>query len=89
MRKTLVSVCLMFAMVVAISCGEYDDDDDDYGGGGGNRPPIPTEVCDTNCAVPGACSEHGGVNCSAGPDNDASVICNDGYKDSSIKYNCY
>jgi hypothetical protein len=37
-------------------------------------------------AVSGACSYHGGVSCSAGADWDGSVICNDGWKDSSIKY---
>lgn len=37
-------------------------------------------------ATEGACSWHGGVNCGAGPDWDGSVICNDGWKDSSVKY---
>ncbi len=34
----------------------------------------------------GACSYHGGVSCSAGADWDGSVICNDGWKDSSVSY---
>lgn len=42
----------------------------------------------TNSAIAtsGACSWHGGVNCAAGPDWDGSVICNDGWKDSSVSY---
>jgi len=34
----------------------------------------------------GACSWHGGVDCSAGTDRDGSVICNDGWRGSSVKY---
>lgn len=34
----------------------------------------------------GACSGHGGVSCSAGPDYDGSVICNDGWRDSTVLY---
>lgn len=34
----------------------------------------------------GACSGHDGVNCAAGPDSDGSVICNDGWEDSSVDY---
>jgi hypothetical protein len=38
-------------------------------------------------AVANVCSGHGGVNCAAGPDpNDDSVICYDGWKDSSVRY---
>ena len=37
-------------------------------------------------ATSGCCSHHGGVNCSAGADSDGSVICNDGWKDSSCSY---
>lgn len=37
-------------------------------------------------AKSGACSGHGGVSCSAGPDSDGSVICNDGWEDSSVSY---
>ena len=40
----------------------------------------------TSFATSGACSYHGGVNCSAGADWDGSVICNDGWRDSSVKY---
>ncbi len=35
----------------------------------------------------GACSWHGGVNCSAGINWDGSVICNDGWRDSSVSFN--
>lgn len=37
-------------------------------------------------ATSGACSYHGGVDCSAGADYDGSVICNDGWSDSSVGY---
>lgn len=37
-------------------------------------------------AISGACSDHDGVNCSAGADWDNSVICNDEWKDSSVNY---
>ncbi len=37
-------------------------------------------------AASGACSGHGGVSCSAGPDGDGSVICNDGWRNSSVSY---
>ncbi len=37
-------------------------------------------------ATSGTCSWHNGVNCSVGSDADGSVICNDGWRDSSEKY---
>lgn len=37
-------------------------------------------------ATSGACSSHNGVDCSAGADFDGSVICNDGWRNSSVKY---
>lgn len=37
-------------------------------------------------ATSGACSYHGGVSCSAGADTDGSIICNDGWTDSSVSY---
>lgn len=37
-------------------------------------------------ATSGACSGHGGVSCSAGRDSDGSVICNDGWRGSSVSY---
>ena len=40
----------------------------------------------TTYATSGACSSHGGVNCDAGSDCDGSVICNDGWRDSSVGY---
>lgn len=80
---------LFLAAAIAVSGGCGENEDDEYKGNGGNPPPISTEICDSNCAVPGACGSHGGVDCSAGPDIDASVICEDGNRDSSIKYNCF
>lgn len=37
-------------------------------------------------ATQGSCSYHGGVNCSIGPDYDGSVVCNDGWRDSSVLF---
>jgi hypothetical protein len=37
-------------------------------------------------ATSGACSGHGGVNCRAGFDSDGSVICNDGWQESSVDF---
>lgn len=37
-------------------------------------------------ATSGACSSHGGVSCSSGADWDGSVICNDGWRSSSVSY---
>lgn len=37
-------------------------------------------------ATSGACSYHGGVNCSYGSDYDGSVICNDGWRNSSVSF---
>jgi hypothetical protein len=37
-------------------------------------------------AKSGCCSGHGGVSCSAGPQSDGSVICNDGWTGSSCAY---
>lgn len=37
-------------------------------------------------ATSGACSGHGGVSCASGPDSDGSVICNDGWRNSSVSY---
>lgn len=34
----------------------------------------------------GACSWHGGVNCSSGSDLDGSVVCADGWRDSSVSF---
>lgn len=47
------------------------------------------QICTENCAeTQGACSSHDGVDCAAGPDSDGSVICNDGWRDSSVDYVC-
>jgi len=43
-------------------------------------------VASVALATSGACSWHGGVNCAAGPDWDGSVICNDGWRESSVSY---
>lgn len=45
-------------------------------------------TCSSSCSSSGACSGHGGVNCSAGPDSDGSVICSDGWRGSSVAYHC-
>lgn len=37
-------------------------------------------------AISGSCSYHGGVACSLGSDYDGSVICNDGWRDSSVSF---
>jgi hypothetical protein len=42
--------------------------------------------CGTPQSGSGACSYHGGVNCSTGPDIDGSVVCNDGWRDSTVSY---
>jgi hypothetical protein len=39
--------------------------------------------------VQGACSHHDGDNCLAGPDKDGSVICNDGWRESTVAYYCH
>jgi Domain of unknown function (DUF4124) len=33
-----------------------------------------------------SCDQHGGLNCNAGADQDGSVICNDGFKNSSLRH---
>ncbi len=33
-----------------------------------------------------SCENRGGIDCRAGPDGDGSVICNDGFKDATIRY---
>jgi len=40
----------------------------------------------TASAESGACSSHGGVNCAYGIDADGSVVCNDGWKESTTSY---
>jgi len=89
-RKGIVSIVFVLAIAVAVSCGEREEgDDDDKRGGVNNNPgPISTVICAANCSAAAACSGHGGVNCPVGPDVDGSVICSDGYRDSSIKYQC-
>lgn len=47
-----------------------------------------TEICSDCTSKSGACSHHGGVDCSAGADSDGSVICSDGWRDSSVSYSC-
>ena len=37
-------------------------------------------------ATSGACSSHDGVSCASGPDLDGSVICNDGWMESTVNY---
>ena len=38
-------------------------------------------------ASSGACSDHGGVNCAAGPGVNGNVVCNDGWANSTVSYN--
>ncbi len=45
-----------------------------------------TNIPTINAAGSGACSGHNGVSCSAGADTDGSVICNDGWTDSSVQF---
>ncbi|MBU1018061.1 S-layer homology domain-containing protein [Patescibacteria group bacterium] len=47
---------------------------------------LATQISIPVYATTGACSGHDGVNCSAGADSDGSVICNDGWTDSSVDY---
>ncbi|MEI6093657.1 MAG: hypothetical protein WCQ47_08300, partial [bacterium] len=37
-------------------------------------------------ATSGACSSHRGAMCSVGPDSDGSVVCNDGWRDSTVSF---
>ena len=88
-RNAIVSIAFVLVIAVAVSCGEREEGDDDDGRGGNVNPgPISTVVCAANCSAAAACTGHGGVNCPVGPDVDGSVICADGYRDSSIKYQC-
>ncbi len=43
-------------------------------------------VTPTHGAGAGACSWHSGVSCGSGSDFDGSVICTDGWRDSSVRY---
>jgi len=43
-------------------------------------------ITQTALATSGACSDHGGANCNVGSDWDGSVICNDGWRDSTVNY---
>lgn len=43
-------------------------------------------VSTTAHATSGACSYHNGVNCGVGADLDGSVICNDGWEESTVSY---
>jgi hypothetical protein len=45
-----------------------------------------TQLTSPVYAITGACSGHDGVDCSAGADTDGSVICSDGWTDSSVDY---
>lgn len=78
MRRFQIMLFLIFG-VLLFGCGNDSSSSDGSGSG----------ICQSNCASSGACSGHGGVNCAAGPDSDGSVICNDGWRDSSVQYHCY
>ncbi|MBF0291968.1 MAG: fibronectin type III domain-containing protein, partial [Nitrospinae bacterium] len=58
------------------------------GGGSSGGSSGGGQICDPCDSGQGACSDHGGVNCSAGQDSDGSVICNDGWLDSTVQYSC-
>lgn len=89
-KSSLLAISFTIILCAAISCGERNEKEElGAGGGGGNTTPPPvTTICAANCSAAGACGEHGGVNCPAGPDADGSVICADGYRDTSLKYQC-
>lgn len=55
------------------------------GGGGGGGSGL---VCSSGCGISGACSSHLGMNCSAGPDSNGFVICNDGTSSPTVQYSC-
>ncbi len=75
--KTVRSLVVLFICVFGVLCIIASGGDE-----GGNN----NETYDSSCSSPGACSWHGGVDCSAGADFDGSVICNDGWRDSSVTY---
>lgn len=79
--KTLHLITSTLVLFGSIACS----------GDGGNASPTEPRprICSQDCdSGQGACSGHGGVNCAAGPDSDGSVICNDGWRDSSVRYRC-
>lgn len=82
MRDFRAALFLLLFLVIA--CGEDKKKEEPSP----TTTTAPVVTCISNCADSGACSNHGGVNCSAGPDTDGSVICNDGWKDSTITYRC-
>lgn len=69
--------CLLIGLVLS-SCS----------GGGGGSTGGGGAICADCDSKQGACSSHQGVNCSAGRDKDGSVICNDGWRDSTVQYQC-
>lgn len=87
-------ILLAAALVLLAACKEteyphYVYPDDGSGGTGFTPFPVtPAATCSTNCSSSGACSSHGGVNCLAGADVDGSVICVDGWLESTVAYHC-
>ena len=52
------------------------------------KPRGPLQTCDPCTQRRDVCAQHGGVDCSRGPDDDGSVICRNGYADSTASYEC-
>lgn len=82
MGKQILPLLIIGFMLVVCNPSSSDDNSPDESNN------TPTETCSDCYSTQGACSHHDGVDCSAGPDDDGSVICNDGWRDSSVSYEC-
>lgn len=82
MGKQILPILIVGFMLV--TCNPSSSDDNNSTGNNNT----PSETCGECYTTQGACSHHNGVNCSAGADDDGSVICNDGWRDSSVSYSC-
>jgi hypothetical protein len=51
-----------------------------------NLPPIMREKVKAVKSELVTCDKHGGIDCSSGPDGDGSVVCLDGFKNSSTRF---
>ena len=76
--KIIKLIIPSFAFLLIISCSG--------GGNDGGSGTATSSSSSNGCASEGACSDHGGVNCDAGPDTDGSVVCNDGWTGSTVQY---
>ncbi len=70
MKRILIILAILFNLVFINYCA--------------NEDPVSSGDCSGDGR--GACSSHNGVNCAAGPDSDGSVICNDGWRNSSVAF---